>query len=136
MTFAPYDPSEAIARDRVRGRIGDTNHNERVGRRLEDETIAALLTRAGGNEKTAALAGIRELLALFAREADTGNKAAGLEATRRFERLKTIEESLERELGAVAAPSLLGLSQAYIEGSQADSDRIQPVFSVGMFDAQ
>lgn len=123
------------ALDRVRQRIGDTSKAvfDQKKPSLADEAITAIIA-AEVSETAAALAACRRLMALYVREADTGTKSAGLDATRRFERLQELEQILLRELALTANPPLIGLSVSANDAAAGDSDRIQPPFTVGMMD--
>lgn len=129
-----YSPGGATAKDRIRDRIGDVDQAPRQPT-LQNETIEAVLDAEGDNERAAALACLRLLLPLYARQADTGVKSADLYTNQRFERLRHIEETLLQEMaiagGGASAP---GLSKAARDAMLADADRPAAAFSVGMLD--
>lgn len=137
MTFTAINPNAAptTALVRVRLAIGDTDEKAREHLVLQDEVIQHYIDELG--ELPAAVKCARLLLARFAREADTGTRGAGLEATRRFERLKSILSDLERLAATscaapIGAPYLsLAARQAYADGE----DNLQPPFKLGMLDA-
>lgn len=129
-----YDPGSGQPLDRVRELIGDTDPNARPLLVLVDAVILDAYDREG-SVVAAALYCLRVLKARFAREADVGLKGAGLEATRRFERLAAIETQLLESLANSGGPSIAPVSQAHRDAMTADSDLIQPMVSVGAFDA-
>lgn len=125
----------------VRGKIGDTTDAARPGLRLEDEEILAKIAE-GADVTVTAVKCLDLLLARFAREADVGPKAAGLEATRRFERLLQLRLILLEEIATGggggtsggAGPSIVMLSEAYRQRQIADPDLIQHTARQGDFD--
>jgi hypothetical protein len=101
---------------------------------VEDETITAVLSAEGGDERAAALTCLRFLLAIFARQADTGTRSADLYTNQRFERLKHVEGALLQELAIAGGTSALGLYVSAREAVLADTDRPVPAFQLGMLD--
>ncbi len=133
MGFTYLDGSN-LPLHQVRARIGDTDANAVPYRRLEDEDILARIAEAGTNLQVAALNCLDELLARYAREADAGPKAAGLEATRRFERLKDIRVILAEQVSRQAGPSTAMISQATRTAQLNDADFTGHPTREGAFD--
>lgn len=133
MGFTYIDGSN-LPLHQVRAKIGDTTQNAIPGLRLEDEVILAKLADNAQNVALASLDCIDQLLSRFAREADSGTKGAGLEATRRFERLLKLRALVVEEVEGDGGPSTAMLSRAFRDTQIADSDRIQPPTREGVFD--
>lgn len=133
MGFTYIDGSN-LPLHQVRAKIGDTSNNALPGLRLEDEVILEKLVANAQNVALASLDCFDQLLARFAREADAGPKGAGLEATRRFERLLKLRALVVEEVSVDGGPSTVMLSRAFRDATIADSDRIQPPTREGAFD--
>lgn len=146
MTFTPPDPTSPTyptARERVREAVGDVDKTINVKLQCPDELIDYFVDTYG--EQRATLETLNDILARYAREADTGTRSAGLEATRRFERLLELRKILERNLGTTVAPgsssglsfmSAPYLSRAVQRANRADSDLNQGSrIRIGMLDS-
>lgn len=138
MTFS-YNAAEPTAKDRIRGMIGDTQEQAVPSLSLRDETIAAILAE-NDNELSAAIACINRLLAAAAaRDVGSAGRGAGLDVTRRFERLRELRTLLRQQLAASRAlPSAPyqdpTFRQARADAAAAGTELPTP-FEVGFFDA-
>lgn len=146
MTFTVQDPTAGTyptARQRVREACGDIDATVNPKLQLADELIDYWVDTFG--ETRAYIEALKDLLARYSREADTGPRSASLEATRRFERLKQLYDiMLANQRTTVAPGTSVGgafiaapyLSKAYGRAARADSDFNQgSKLRVGMNDS-
>lgn len=134
MTFS-YSASEATAKDRVRGLIGDTQEQALKSLSVSDETITAILATADSELSAAITCVDRLLAAAAARDVGTAGRGAGLDATRRFDRLRELRALLRRQLATQnARPVAPYQSVAFVEAMAADSTIIQTELRLGHFD--
>jgi hypothetical protein len=138
VTFTVYSPGEATNRDKVRGKIGDTDENRQL---LQDETIEAVLvtypTIIG-----ASIECCKRIIARLARDVD--RSAVGMSASRSqvIQHYKDLIEQLKDEatstLGAEGGSGggiyAGGVSQAAIDTLESDTDFVKPTFRVGLHD--
>lgn len=128
-----YDPTDRGGLTLVREAVGDTDTNARIC--LDDSVIEAYLETEGSVE-AASMKCLDLLLARFAREADTGLKAAGLVAQMRFERLKDLRRLMQEQIARSGGPSAPGLSVPFREAQHSDSSMIQQPFHALMNDLE
>lgn len=146
MTFTPPDPSSPTyptALERVREAVGDVDQTINPKLQCPDELIDYFIDTFG--EQRATLETLNDILARYAREADTGTRAAGLDATRRFERLLELRRILLEKMRTTVAPgsTVSGafiaapyLSKATARGYRDDTDFNQgSKLRVGMNDS-
>lgn len=132
-----YHANFDLARDRVRFAIGDTLADDQL---VLDEEIAAAIDSAG-SEGAAAIRLCEHLAARFARTPDeTVTDSAGNTRTRsmsqRASSFMKLAEKL-RQSGALATtpmPFAGGISRGDVDNRIADTDRVEPAFSIGMTD--
>lgn len=146
MTFTVQDPTAGTyptARQRVREACGDIDATINLALQVPDELIDYWVETFG--ETRAYVEAIKDCLARYARQYDTGTRSAGLEAERRFERLKQLLEiAMANQRTTVAPGTSVGgafiaapyLSKAYGRAARADSDFNQgSKLRVGMNDS-
>jgi hypothetical protein len=146
LTWSVQDPSAPTypdARQRVREAVGDIDKTINDKLLVPNELIDYFVETFG--EARAKVETIKDILARYAREADTGTRSADLAATRRFERLKQLYQIMLADLGKTLPPgsTVNGafirapyLSNATRAANQADGDLNQgAAIRVGMFDS-
>ena len=128
-TYTSTDPG-GTNKDWVRLKIGDTSSGDQL---LQDEEITALLTDAGAKRRAAVLA-CRSIGARFARRADKGVGKLNIAASQAAKAYFDLALTLEREQAVSVAPYAGGISIADKEIDLSDSDRVDPLFTVGQYD--
>ena len=123
-----FDPSLSTDLAKVRDAIGDVDTDDQ---QLADETITAYLT-AEGSVTGAAVRGCRALMAKYARYAAQATGPINIQYTQLQAHYAGLIDQIKA--GQFAAPFAGGTSIADKEDREADGDRVQPVFSLGMLD--
>lgn len=125
-----YDPAEAADRDRVRGKIGDTDSTREL---LDDDTVDAVLVLYP-SVIAAALECSKRIIAKVARDVD--RNAIGMSASRSqvVQHYKDLIAMLQSELLSEGRMFVGGSSVASNETQTEDTTAVQPSFSVGMLD--
>ena len=126
------DPS-ASANDAVRFLCGDTSSGNAF---VSDPEIGYALAQENSNQYRAAALVCEGLAAKFASEPDSkiGDLAlSGSQISKRFD--ERGKELRKRYLARGVSPFVGGISRSGKDTEISDSDRVQPAFSIGMFDA-
>lgn len=125
-----YDPNEDTDLDVVRGIIGDTDTTDQL---LTDEKIEAELARHG-SVTAAAIACAESLAALFARRVDVRFGPSSESASQVYAHYKELIARLRKNLTFAAVPFAGGISKVDKQTREADTDRVEPVFTKEQFD--
>jgi hypothetical protein len=129
MTFT-YTPGGG-PKDDIRFDIGDTSDAAPGQLRLEDEEINRILqrypSRAGSRSA-------RALAAKFARQPEGSVGPNVIRPSNRAAELRKVAEELERQESTGAIPTAGGISKSSKDAAEADTDRVQPAFTIGMLD--
>lgn len=131
MTFS-YSISETTDRDQVRGKIGDTDADTYE---IDDETIDAIMALYPSVIATSVEC-VKRMIAKLSRKS-FDRSALGLSTSRGavLGQLRDLLEDLEIELRSSAGGMFVGgVSQSDVDTQEADTDFIQPSFSVGKND--
>lgn len=130
-------------KDWVRWRVGDVVATDQL---VSDEEIAQALADATSNKTLAAAMVCERIAADFARDADTTvNDGSGASRTysysQRSRAYAAMAKALREELASGSslaamfpAPYCGGISQADKDAQEANTDRVEPAFTVGMQD--
>lgn len=115
----------------VRFLIGDYSSGDQ---KLTDETINAVLSNITSDHTYAAVYCCEAIAANFARQADTDNEGLGVKASQRSKQYMAMADNLRRRLHLRAGMFVGGRSKQTKDDREADTDLVQPAFSVGMDD--
>ena len=125
------DPS-ASSKDAVRFLSGDTSSGDAF---VSDEEISYTLSEENSNAYRAAALICEGLAAKFASEPDTkiGDLSlTGSQISKRFEERGTALR--KRNIAKGVSLFIGGISRTAKDSEESNSDRVEPAFSVGMFD--
>lgn len=125
-----YSESETTDRDRIRGKIGDTNTNRQL---LADETIDSVLVDYP-TVITAAIECCRRIIAKKAGDVD--RSAIGMSSSRSqvVTHYQDLIEQLQQELGTQAEMYAGGASIADADTFRANTDYPTPPVTIGGMD--
>jgi hypothetical protein len=125
-----YDAAESSDRDRVRGKIGDTDANREL---LDDDTVDAVL-ELYPSVTSAAIECCRRIIAKLARDVDRGAIGTNASRSQAISNYKDLISMLQSELLTHGRMFVGGESLASNESQSADTGAVQPSFAVGMLD--
>ncbi len=121
----------ALSNDtKVRIYIGDTDPANQL---LDDETIAFALTEGGSVRASAAIAA-EWIAALYSKKADMSTGDMSISYSQKSEQFFKLADRLRRRAAESALPYAGGISQTTKATREADTDRVQPAFTVDMLD--
>ena len=124
------DPS-ANDRDQVRFLVGDT---DTADQQVTDAEIAFALTQHA-NERLAAALIARAIAAKYARRADKSVGDLSISYSQLQEHYAALATDLESRGGLLAGiPYAGGISKDDAETVEDDTDRVEPMFTIGMHD--
>lgn len=128
---APGTSSAAALRDAVRLQIGDVDTKEQ---QITDEVIAYYLG-TGTDILGASISCVRNLVAFYSRQVNNSRDGLSVSAEPRAQHYRDLLDDLLYLQGdAGLIPSAGGISVSDKAASAADSDLVQPIFSIGMDD--
>lgn len=131
MTWTYTGNPAASPKDAVRFRVGDTDFDDQL---LQDEEILYLL----GTEATVIQAAARAADGIAARFSRLSDKAVGdlrISFSQKSAQYRQLAMDLRSEAGiSMAIPFAGGISRSQKETQEADADRVQPSFKVGLDD--
>lgn len=127
-----YSVAESTNRDRVRGKIGDTDSNREL---LDDSTVDAILV-VYPSVIAAAIECCKRIIAKLARDVD--RSAIGMSASRSqvIQHYRDLIPMLQEELATHGRMFVGGVSVTENEAQDEDTDFVQPSFKIGMGDNQ
>ena len=117
-------------REQVRTYIGDTDSADPL---LSYEQIALALTDGGSVRGAAALAA-EWIAASFSRRADKSEGDLSISYSQTSKQYLDLANRLRTDSNRIALPYFGGISQAAKEAREADTDRVEPAFTVDMLD--
>ncbi len=126
-----YDPTIPTDKDAVRLEIGDTDINNQL---LQDEEIEYFLS-VEGSVLAASIAAAESIAAKFSRGFNQRVGDLSADKSKLADQYRKLAEDLRRRAainsGAPVAPAL---SESEKQAYREDTDRNQPIFSIGMND--
>lgn len=125
-----YSSPDSGDRDKVRTYIGDTDSTDQL---LSNEQIAYALSE-GGTVKEAAAIAAEWIAALFARKSDTSVGDLSISYSQRAQQYRQLANGLRSRSARYALPYFGGISEAAKDTREADTDRVEPGFTVTMLD--
>lgn len=117
-------------KDQVRLYVGDVDSSDPL---LSDEEINFAITQAG-NTRLAAAQAADWLSAKFARKADKSVGDMSISASQRSKQYADLADRLRGDNARLSLPYFGGISKTTKETREADPDRVEPAFTVGMLD--
>jgi len=129
-----YDPNLTDDEDKVRFYVGDVDTTDQL---RSDEEITAILALEG-TVLEAAAAVAESLAAQYARKSDKETGELRIWLSNRYEQFRDTAKYLRGRTGEedslTAVPHVGGISVSRKETVEADTDRVDPAFYVGMRD--
>lgn len=123
-------------RDAVRSLVGDVVQSDQ---QIQDEEIAFFLAESRENVYSAASLVARNIAAKYARLVDSNVDSGGIQVSysQRQANYESLANSLKREASRRGEVSIFtvgagGISNIDVDRVRSNSDRVKPVFSVGM----
>ena len=127
-----YDSTNVGSSQRswIRLRVGDTSSGNQL---LQDEEIEAFIG-SEGNQWAAAILAAESIAGTFARLTDKTVGKFRIAKGGASDHYYALADRLRTEMGHRAGVYAGGVSVADMEADDADTDRVDPAFSVGQFD--
>jgi hypothetical protein len=123
-----YDISSETGQ--VRFYVGDTNPSDAL---LADDEVEFLLD-AEGSVQAAAIAAAEAIAAKFTRLADKSVGDLSISQSQKAKQYLALAERLRRAMAKGALLYFGGISKTTKETREADTDRVEPAFTVAMLD--
>jgi len=120
----------ATAKDYVRLRVGDTTSADQL---LQDAEILAVISAETNTLKAASICA-QTIAGKYARKVDKTVGKLAISMSQASARYSEMADDLLRESGRKAGAYAGGISIADKEDTEADTDRVAPVFTMGQFD--
>lgn len=131
-TDASGTSSADARRDYVRLTLGDTEAKEP---QLSDAQVALCLLEAGDDVLQASILGCRFLIARFSRQVTNSKADLSVSSSDRAQHYRDLlDDLLDQQGDEGLIPSAGGTSVSDKLAAAADTDLVQPIFSVGMND--
>ena len=118
------------ARSWIRTRVGDTSSGNQL---IQDEEIDAFIG-SESNQWAAAVLTAESIAGSFARQTDKRVGKLQIGKGGASEHYYALADRLRNEMGHRAGVYAGGVSVADMQADDADTDRVDPAFSVGQFD--
>lgn len=131
MAFTYTSNPENSTRDAVRLLTGDTVSTDAL---LQDSEVDYFLSLYGNSPYPAAAAACDAISSKYARQADTTNGRLSVKASQRSEAYAKKAKELRRDSVNGAEVFFGGMTISGKNDLDADTDAVQPAFSVGMDD--
>lgn len=129
MTWTYISPASGN-RDKVRTYIGDTDSTDPL---LSDEQITYALSEAGTVRAASALCA-EWIAALFSRKADKSVGDLSISYSQRASQYTQLAAGLRSRAARTVLPYFGGISETAKDTREADTDRVEPAFTVDMLD--
>lgn len=130
MTWTFNSTDLSASRDQIRTYVGDVDSADPL---LTDEQIAFAVTEEGTVRAASALAA-EWISAIYARKADKNVGDMSITHSQKSEQYAALAKRLRRESSKLALPYFGGISQTTKDTREADTDRVEPAFTVTMLD--
>lgn len=134
MTWS-YDPALSTNKDKVRWLLQEKDADDQL---VTDEEIEFALTEAGPNLYRAGAITARSIALKLGRRPTVNDRKAGIDADEQYQHYMLIAKELDLRASTSASSSgqggvfAGGISKADKEAREADTDRVEPAFTIDL----